>query len=91
MHLEQDQQLRSLNKPEVLFSATSRLLGRSATHNGSFEYFQPFGGVMVTNALFAPSNVLGNVAEMYGALVKVQQIVVATSFNGQIKVFYQLK
>eukprot|EP00826_Nyctotherus_ovalis_P023291 TRINITY_DN178_c0_g2_i11.p1 TRINITY_DN178_c0_g2~~TRINITY_DN178_c0_g2_i11.p1 ORF type:complete len:187 (+),score=43.85 TRINITY_DN178_c0_g2_i11:601-1161(+) len=39
-------------------SINPKLLGRSATHNDSFEYFQPFGGVMVTNALFVPSKVL---------------------------------
>jgi len=67
----------------------SRLIGGNRARNDSFEYFEPFGKVMVTNAQFAPSSVLQKVAKMYKQVIL--QVIIITSFNGHIKVLYQLK
>lgn len=60
-------------------------------HNGQLEYFRPFE--VTTVAQFAPLSVLQEVSKNFAlcespALVK--QIIVATSLDGRIKVFYQI-
>jgi len=67
----------------------SSLIGRNSARNDSFEYFEPFGKIMVTNAQFAPSSVLQRVARTYKQVIL--QVIIITSFNGHIKVLYQLK
>jgi len=57
------------------------------------EYFKAFNGVIATNALFVPLNVLQKVSKCfnnYTPQAHVKQIIVACSYDGQIKVFYQV-
>ena len=71
----------------------NRFTGYNKDHNDSYEYFKPFDGIMVTNALFAPLNI---VQKIFNCFLKysppgiVKQIIIGTSFSGSIKVFYQI-
>eukprot|EP00826_Nyctotherus_ovalis_P049581 TRINITY_DN6007_c0_g2_i3.p4 TRINITY_DN6007_c0_g2~~TRINITY_DN6007_c0_g2_i3.p4 ORF type:complete len:111 (+),score=23.65 TRINITY_DN6007_c0_g2_i3:1633-1965(+) len=67
--------------------------GYNKDHNDSFEYFKPFNGMMVTSAQFAPYNVVQRVARCfleYEPAGVVKKIIVATSYDGRMKVFYQV-
>ena len=67
--------------------------GYKKDHNDSIEFFQPFNGVPVTNAQFAPLSILQNASKKLSqsslpAIAK--QIIVACSAQGQINVYYQI-
>ncbi len=61
-------------------------------HNGSIEYFTAFTGTATTSAHFVPLEVLQKVSKCFTGYIppaNVKEIIVACSFDGQIKVFYQ--
>jgi len=67
--------------------------GFSKTHNSSFEYFEPFKGISVTTAQFAPLSVLQQVSQSLQSSKNpslARQIIIACSAEGQINVYYQL-
>lgn len=67
--------------------------GYNKDHNGSIETFQPFHGVAVTNAQFAPLSVLQKVSNLlthYSPPALVKQIIIACSAQGRMNIYYQL-
>ena len=61
-------------------------------HNGRFESFLPFNKKAVTSAQFAPLNILQKVSSSmmkHDSPAIVKQIIIATSCDGRIKVYYQ--
>ena len=91
MHLEHDKPICAGHKSDVLNRALpASYTGFNTDHNGSFEYFAPFGGVAVTSAQFVPSTVLEQVNEsLEEAYLRVTSIIVVCSYDGTMQVYYQ--
>ena len=88
-----NQYVPTINPMYFSFITANSFTGFKKDHNESVEYFNVFGKVPVTNAQFVPLTVLQNVSKCFATYVPpaiVKQILVVTSYDGQIKVFYQI-